>query len=102
MNVQNLIQQMQNIDHHIEEMREVPHVLFSDFNYIDDTDECVDKYSPECVKEPLSNYQRLQTKGKASSYLQKNKMQSNPYLDNKSKSEEVKYNSDEDNNQSEE
>lgn len=67
MNVQNLIQQMQNVDHHIEEMREVPFVVFSEFDYIDDTDECVDKYSPDSVKEPLSNYQRLQTKGKASS-----------------------------------
>lgn len=89
MNVQNLIQQMQNIDHHIEEMREVPFVVFSEFDYIDDTDECVDKYSPDSVKEPLSNYQRLQTKGKASSYIYKNKSHSNPYLGSKINSEEL-------------
>jgi hypothetical protein len=89
MNVQNLIQQMQNVDHHIEEMREVPLVVFSKFDYIDDTDECVDKYSPDSVKEPRSNYQRLQTKGKASSYIYINKRHSNPYLGSKNYSEEL-------------
>jgi hypothetical protein len=39
-------------------------VIYSESNYIDDTDECVSKQNTH-EREILSNYNRLQTKGRA-------------------------------------
>ncbi len=47
---------MHNMDLQLQELREISFVMFSECNYIDDTDECVDNQSPQLEKEPLSNY----------------------------------------------
>lgn len=39
-------------------------VIYSESNYADDTDECVTNLSTH-EREPLSNFSRLQTKGRA-------------------------------------
>ncbi len=41
-------------------------VIYSDCDYINDTDECVSENNTRAVQlEPLSNFLRLQTKGRA-------------------------------------
>ena len=51
-------------------------VIYSESNYIDDTDECIAKRSTH-EKEPLSNFSRLQTKGRALSGVE-GSVRSNP------------------------